>query len=73
MRRLLLSLVAGLGLATALAQPAAASDLKAYVDCIKFTNRWCDLAREEANNIIEVWAVDTYCAMLILGCSFKPI
>lgn len=71
MRRFTLSLIAGLLLATTAAQPAAASGIKEYMDCIAFTNRWCDLAREEVNNFIEGWAVETSCALRLLACGFQ--
>ena len=69
MRRLTMSLLSGLVLLTATARPAAADGWKEYVDCIKFTTIWCDLTREEVNNVIEYMAVETYCGILYLKCT----
>lgn len=71
MRRFTLPVLAGLLLLSAAPRPAAAEDgWKEFVDCIKFTTIWCDLAREEVNNVIEYMGVEIVCGLLYLKCAF---
>ena len=69
MRRLTFSFVAALLLAGTLSRPAVAEGIKEYRDCMSFTTRWCDAAREEVKNFIEYQAVESTCALMYIGCT----
>jgi len=72
MRRFTLPILTGLLLLTAAPRPAAADDgWKEFVDCIKFTTVWCDLAREDVNNFFEYMGVEFLCALKYLYCAFE--
>lgn len=68
MRRFLFSLAAGFVLAGTTARTATA-DVKEYLDCVKFTTVWCDLTRDEVENIIEYMAVEFWCGVQYLRCA----
>lgn len=62
-------LVAAL-LASGATSTARADDgLKKMLDCVKFATTWCNLTRDEVDNIVEYWAVEFGCGMLYLSCS----
>lgn len=67
MRRLLIPTLAATLLVSAYASPARAEGWKEVRDCMSFTFRWCQAAREGANEIEET-AVDAACMVLMTGC-----
>ena len=71
MRRITLPVLTGLLLLTAAPRPAAADGWKEFVDCIKFTTIWCDLAREDVNNVLEYMGVEILCGLKYLYCAFE--
>lgn len=69
MRRFRSALLVGALLVSGAASTARADDgLKELLDCVKFTTVWCDLTREEVENVIEYMAVEFWCGVQYLGC-----
>ena len=70
MRRLLIPTLSAALLVSSSSSPARAEGWKEFKDCISFTNRWCELAKEDAN-WLEEKAVDVTCLALLAGCAIE--
>lgn len=67
MRRLFFPSLLAAVLVSSASSPAYAEGWREVRDCVSFTFRWCQAAREGTNEVEET-AVDAVCMIKLLGC-----